>query len=580
MLGRISRSETGSEAFHAFATVGGGAGRGVLFSDVLRAILRAPAAVSCSGRKVVCKSRRNDRNRSFLVDFDAVPAAPYCRSFGKPRRCVGVGSETRAQPCRLRHGVSGTRCDGRSQAAEPERFETVCWTMIEEGRITPLNQEPPGKGRYVLYWMQAAQREEYNHALEYAIQRANDLGKPVVVCFGLTAEFPEANERHYRFMLEGLKETRQALRDRGIRMVIAAESPVTCISRAARDACLVVVDAGHVRIQRQWRAEVAERVGCALHEVETNLIVPVEEAAEKENFSAGTFRPRIKRVLGTYLRRLGRSKVRRKSPQLDLEDVSLEDIDRVLRDLKIDRSVTGVEAFHGGTSEAKRRLRAFIERTLDDYPERRNDPNADAVSNLSPYLHFGQISPLYIALRIQATSSAGKEVYLEELIVRRELSSNFVYYNDRYDAFDCLPPWAQRTLNYHSRDKREYVYSVGDLEAARTHDSYWNAAQKEMVLTGKMHGYMRMYWGKKILEWTQTPQEGFKAALYLNNKYELDGRDPNGFAGVAWCFGKHDRAWQERPVFGKVRYMNAAGLKRKFDAEAYVGRIAALEAGR
>ncbi|MBN2130598.1 MAG: deoxyribodipyrimidine photo-lyase [Sedimentisphaerales bacterium] len=451
--------------------------------------------------------------------------------------------------------------------------------MVQKERITWLNREPPREGRYVLYWMQAAQREEYNHALEYAVERANDLKKPVVVVFGLTAAFPEANERHYRFMLEGLRETQEALRDRGIQMAVRAESPVACIPRVAKDACLVVVDAGHLRIQRQWRAQVAERLRCAFHEVETNLIVPVEEAAEKENFSAGTFRPRIGKKLDKYQQKLKRRRVRAESPSLELEDLSLGDLDAVLERLKIDGTVGGVDSFRGGTREAKRRLRAFVQSRLDEYPERRNDPNVEAVSGLSPYLHFGQISPLYIALQVRATSSRGKEAYLEELIVRRELSFNFVYYCHEYDSFECLPPWAKRTLNYHSRDKREYVYSREDLEAGRTHDAYWNAAQKEMVLTGKMHGYMRMYWGKKILEWTPSPQEGFQIALYLNNKYELDGRDPNGFAGVAWCFGKHDRAWQERPVFGKIRYMNAAGLKRKFDPDAYARKVAALEAG-
>jgi deoxyribodipyrimidine photo-lyase len=196
---------------------------------------------------------------------------------------------------------------------------------------------------------------------------------------------------------------------------------------------------------------------------------------------------------------------------------------------------------------------------------------------MSPYLHFGQISPLYIALEVKKSSGKGKTSYLEELIVRRELSFNFVYYNNKYDTFASLPPWAKRTLNFHRKDKREYVYSLKDFEQAETHDPYWNAAQKEMVLTGKMHGYMRMYWGKKILEWSANPQTAFKIALYLNNTYELDGRDPNGFAGVAWCFGKHDRAWSERPVFGKIRYMNANGLKRKFNPDAYLEKINALE---
>jgi deoxyribodipyrimidine photo-lyase len=195
---------------------------------------------------------------------------------------------------------------------------------------------------------------------------------------------------------------------------------------------------------------------------------------------------------------------------------------------------------------------------------------------MSPYLHFGQISPLYIALQIRKArgiNKANKEAYLEELIVRRELSMNYCYYNPEYDSYSGLPDWAKKTLKAHRGDKREYVYSIEDLEDAQTHDPYWNAAQREMVLTGKMHNYMRMYWGKKLIEWSATPEQAFKCALYLNNRYELDGRDPNSFTGVAWCFGKHDRPWSERPIFGSVRYMNAAGLERKFDMEAYIRKI-------
>jgi deoxyribodipyrimidine photo-lyase len=199
----------------------------------------------------------------------------------------------------------------------------------------------------------------------------------------------------------------------------------------------------------------------------------------------------------------------------------------------------------------------------------RNDPNEEAVSNLSPYLHFGQISPLYIALEVLKSGDKGAEVFLEELIVRRELSLNFVYYNRAYDKFEGLPHWARQTLREHQKDKREAVYSPDELEKAQTSDPYWNAAQKEMIRTGKMHNYMRMYWGKRIIEWTRTPEEAFRTALSLNNKYELDGRDPNGFTGVAWCFGRHDRPWPNQPVLGKVRIMKASGLRRKFDADAY-----------
>jgi deoxyribodipyrimidine photo-lyase len=199
---------------------------------------------------------------------------------------------------------------------------------------------------------------------------------------------------------------------------------------------------------------------------------------------------------------------------------------------------------------------------------------------MSPYLHFGQISPLFIALQTHAAKGIkkqNKDAYLEELVVRRELSMNYCFYNPHYDSYSGLPDWAQKTLKAHRNDKREYIYSITELERARTHDPYWNAAQREMLLTGKMHNYMRMYWGKKILEWSATPEDAFKNALYLNNKYELDGRDPNSFTGVAWCFAKHDRPWNERAVFGTVRYMSSSGLERKFDMDAYVQKIEDLQ---
>ncbi len=445
--------------------------------------------------------------------------------------------------------------------------------MIQKERIKLLNDKKVYDGKYVLYWMQAAQRAEYNHALEYAIRTANKLKKPVLVFFGITESWPEANQRHYYFMLQGLKEVQKALVAKGIQMIIQQKSPDCGTVELAKHAALVIVDAGQLRIQKKWRANVAEQIDCPLYEVETNLIVPVEEASSKENFSAGTFRPRITKKLDYYMVPLKHTKPNLNSLGVKFHMFDIGNINKAISKLDIDRSVGKVDSFHGGTKQAKHRLSNFLKNKLDRFADLRNDPTDDYVSNMSPYLHFGQISPLYIALKVSKTSSAGKDTYLEELIVRRELSHNFVYYNDRYDSFACLEPWAKRTLNFHRSDKREYIYSFEQFEKAQTHDSYWNAAQKEMVITGKMHGYMRMYWGKKILEWSRNPQTGFKIALQLNNKYELDGRDPNAFAGVAWCFGKHDRAWGERPVFGKIRYMNAAGLKRKFNADAYVKKI-------
>jgi deoxyribodipyrimidine photo-lyase len=449
--------------------------------------------------------------------------------------------------------------------------------MTKQRRIRSLNNKPVRKGRYVLYWMQAAQRAEYNHALKEAVRRANQLKLPLVAVFGITDSYPEANLRHYHFMLEGLKDAKEALAKRRIQLVIRHQSPEEAATELSEKAAGAVVDAGHTRIERKWRRQAAKNIKCSLEEVETNLIVPVSEVTDKENFSAGTLRPRINKRLVEYLVKIRQSRPLYSSLDMKFTSFDINDIERALSKLNIDRSVGAVKGFKGGTGEAKRRLRDFIKDKLGRYAELRNDPCLDGTSNMSPYLHFGQISPLYIALEVLESEGGGKDAYLEELIVRRELSYNFIYYNQSYDKFESLPPWAKNTLNYHGRDKREYVYSPEEFELAKTHDAYWNAAQKEMAITGKMHGYMRMYWGKKILEWSKNPKQGFKIALYLNNKYELDGRDANGFAGVAWCFGKHDRAWGERKVFGKVRYMNAAGLKRKFDADRYVEKIKQTE---
>ncbi len=445
--------------------------------------------------------------------------------------------------------------------------------MIQSERIKELNSKPVVKKKVVLYWMQQAQRCEYNHALEYAIERANELRKPIVVCFGLTDNFPEANERHYYFMLEGLKETEHALAKRGIQLVIQIGSPEMIVENLAHDACLVVTDRGYLKIQRKWRKYVADNAPCRVIQVETDVVIPVESVSNKEEYAAATIRSKIHRNLDAFLVPVKNTDVKHRSLHLKFKRFDTDDIDRALRLLKIDRSVGRAEQYHGGTSVAKGRLKAFIKNSLDRFPDERNDPSKNLLSAMSPYLHFGQISPLYIALQVKTSRSKGMSAFLEELIVRRELSMNYVLYNKDYDKFKGLPDWAHKTLTQHKKDSRQYLYTLKQLENAETHDPYWNAAQREMMLSGKMHGYMRMYWGKKIIEWTPAPEQAFQFAIHLNNKYELDGRDPNGYTGVAWCFGKHDRPWSERKIFGKIRYMNAEGLKRKFHIEEYVERI-------
>jgi deoxyribodipyrimidine photo-lyase len=230
-----------------------------------------------------------------------------------------------------------------------------------------------------------------------------------------------------------------------------------------------------------------------------------------------------------------------------------------------------------GARAAQKVLQIFISENLSRYASERNDPNAQAQSNLSPYLHFGQISAQRVVLELlKIPPSLSREAFLEELIVRRELAENFCLYNEAYDAFAGFPAWAQKTLNTHRSDPREFIYTREEFEKAVTHDELWNAAQREMVRTGKMHGYLRMYWAKKILEWSASPEEALATAIFLNDTYELDGRDSNGYTGIAWSIGGvHDRPWFDRPIFGSIRYMNANGLRRKFDSVTYAARFTA-----
>jgi len=452
--------------------------------------------------------------------------------------------------------------------------------MMPTERLRVLNSRETKSGDYVLYWMQAAQRAEANPALQHAVRLANEQRRPCLAFFGLTERFPEANARHLAFMLEGLRETQLALADRGVRLVVRRVQPDRGVVDLGRAASLVVTDRGYLRVQKSWREKAAAALACPLIQVETETVVPVETASPKEEYSAATFRPKIRKILASSLAVPADRKPLRDSLGWKGDSLDLENIEDVLAGLKIDRSVGPSPFYRGGTEEAKRRFRLFLRERLDHFADLRNNPTVDFLSHLSPYLHFGQISPAWAAAKAAASKSRGREAFLEELVVRRELAANFVHYNGRYDSFESLPAWARTTLARHAADPRPVLYTRAELEAGKTHDPYWNAAQREMAVTGKMHGYMRMYWGKKILEWSAAPEDAYATALYLNNKYEIDGRDPNGFAGVAWCFGKHDRPWGERPIFGLVRYMNDAGLRRKFDADRYVRNVAELAARR
>jgi deoxyribodipyrimidine photo-lyase len=365
-------------------------------------------------------------------------------------------------------------------------------------------------------------------------------------------------------MLQGLEEVFQTLEERGIGAFIGRGHPAEVAINVGRDAALIVCDMGYLRHQAEWRARVADEADCEVVEIESDVVVPVETASDHAEYMARTIRPKILKQLDEFLQ-----PVKGVKPRINT------DLHRYFRTLeKKVPNIGNSGKFIGGASEAKKRLEKFIAESLAVYEAHGNQPQTDDVSMLSPYLHFGQISPLYIALEIQKADP--KSRFLEQLIVRRELAMNFVWFTPDYDQFSCLPDWAKLTLKNHAKDKREYIYSREDLEQSKTHDPYWNAAMTEMRVTGFMHNYMRMYWGKKVLEWSPSPEEAFETLLGINNKYFLDGRDPNSYAGVAWVFGKHDTAWAERPIFGKTRYMNAAGLKRKCDIAAYVRKIEML----
>jgi deoxyribodipyrimidine photo-lyase len=447
---------------------------------------------------------------------------------------------------------------------------------IQEERVRQLNEKEIVEGDYVLYWMQEAQRAEYNHALEYAVQRANELGQGLLVVFGLTDGYPEANLRHYAFLLEGLQNVRDALKERKIKFVVRRGSPDEVALKAGRDASLIVCDMSYLRLQKEWREKVAEEADCAVVQVETEVVVPVELASDKREHAARTLRPKIQEHLDEFLVGLEPTTVEKQSLNMQADGLDLSDAEEILDNMELDRSVEPLShLYRGGTSESKKILEHFLESRLDTYVEHRNQPQTDDVSHMSKYLHYGHISPIHVALKIQDANPPQEDLdsYLEELIIRRELSMNFCHYTPDYDKFSNLPDWAKETLKEHASDAREYLYTREQLENTDTHDEYWNAAMNEMRHMGYMHNYMRMYWGKKILEWSASPEEAYETTLYLNNKYFLDGRDPNSYANVAWVFGQHDRGWQERGVFGKVRYMSAGGLERKAKPKQYVEKV-------
>jgi deoxyribodipyrimidine photo-lyase len=437
-----------------------------------------------------------------------------------------------------------------------------------------LVKEGKDAGGPVIYWMTREQRVADNWALLLAQNIAIEHKRALVVIFCLVPDYPGANIRHYGFMLKGLQEVEQMLQKLKIPFVLLQGTPPEILPGylAKKNVAFLVTDFDPLHIKRSWQQEVGAAIKGSFYVVDGHNIVPCWHASPKQEYGAYTLRPKVKKLLPDFLCDF--------PPLLQhpfsSRKVSASPVDwHKLYSFVSDHSVPEVDWLTPGEKAANESIGGFLIDGLQSYDNKRNDPNLDGQSNISPYLHFGHIAPQRVALLVKEArvQVEKKAAFLEELIVRRELADNFCYYNENYDRFEGFPDWARKTLDAHRSDTREYQYFLETFEHGKTHDDLWNAAQCQMVELGKMHGYLRMYWAKKILEWSGSPEEAMEIAIHLNDKYELDGRDPNGFAGIAWSIGGvHDRAWQERPVFGKVRYMTYGGCARKFDVKLFIAR--------
>ncbi len=442
---------------------------------------------------------------------------------------------------------------------------------------------PDPEGKCVVYWMQRAQRGVDNHAVNLAVGVANALGLPLVVYFAGIANFPHANLRHYVFLNQGLPDINEDLAERNISFIMRKaprESHIRLIADV--EAAMVIGDENPMREPERWRQQLAKEITVPFWTVDTDVVVP-SKLMERAQYGAYTIRPKLYKLLPQYLQPYEnpRAEYAWTRPSGFEADSVHEDMTLGWKDF--DRSVGPVAAWHGGTHTALARLKLFTEKMLPGYELQRNKPEADGTSCMSPWLHYGHIGPQTIALAVEAAAmndpglKSARDSYFNELIAWRELMVNFVKYQPNYDNVECAENWAKKTIAEHAGDERDHLYTLEQMEGAATYDELWNAAQMQMVRHGWMHNFMRMYWGKKILEWAPDAKTAFEYCVYLNDKYFLDGRDPNGYGGVAWAIvGKFDRAWGTRPVFGKIRYMSAASTGKKFDSKGYIQKMRAL----
>ncbi len=453
-------------------------------------------------------------------------------------------------------------------------------TELSESRQRVLKQGGV-RGASVVYVMSRDQRVRDNHALSIAWRRAKELDVPLVVVFCLYQKSGQRAREHYQFMLEGLREVESRLATLGVRFVMVLGEPVETLSRTLGhlNPSVVYFDFSPLKGVRLVQQRICGRLECEVRVVDAHNIVPLWVASDKLEVGARTLRPKLHRRLQEYMDDVPMVIDQSGSPWPE-KALSIPELH-----LYIEGSLANVPSngqklhFEPGETAARRVLDEFLRLRLPFYADRRNDPTADGLSGLSPYLHFGQLSAQKIASEAYAAATVYPElerhvdVLIEELVVRRELSDNYCYFVSSYTSLDGAPGWAQRTLEAHKTDKRAYLYTREQFEAAKTHDPAWNAAQRELRIEGKMHGYMRMYWAKKVLEWSVSPEEAIRTLIYLNDFYSIDGGDPNGYTGILWAVaGVHDRPWGERPIYGTVRSMVYAGLKRKFMISEYEQR--------
>ncbi len=435
-------------------------------------------------------------------------------------------------------------------------------------RVTTPKPEHPGP---VLYWMHRNLRAADNWALIHAREQALARQAPVGVVFCLAPRFLDATMRHFDFLLRGLEETVALLAEANIACTILTGEPGLEVARFAQEtgAGLVVTDFDPLRVKRAWLDQFQAASPVPMHEVDARNIVPCWIASDKREFMAKTIRPKIRRHLQEFLEPFPEFPPH---PHAWPRTFDQPDFSRLRDALRVDTSVAPVGWLTPGEQGGRDLLDAFLATRLTRYNQR-NDPNVDACSHLSGHLHFGMISAQRVALEVMRHPDKGEHVdaFIEELVIRRELSDNFCLHTPDYDSVSGFPVWAQETLRVHETDPRPVIHSLDEFETARTHDPLWNAAQRQLVRHGMMHGYLRMYWAKKILEWTENAAQALSVAIRLNDRHSLDGRDSNGYTGIAWSLGGvHDRGWTERPIFGKIRYMNYQGARRKFDVDAFV----------